>query len=222
MKRIIIAIDGYSGTGKSSTAKEVANRLAIKYIDSGAMYRAVTLYALKNKIPIDDKSAIEQSMENILIDFDHNNEVMLNGDSVAGEIRSMEVNTHVSKVSTYSDVREAMVAKQRELSKSSSIVMDGRDIGSVVFPQADLKVFMTADVEVRARRRQMELEENGISEELSVIERNLRQRDKIDSSRDHSPLVKSINSIEIDTSYLKFEEQIDRIVSLAKELMHED
>ncbi|MFT7029774.1 MAG: cytidylate kinase, partial [Marinoscillum sp.] len=190
MKRITIAIDGYSGTGKSSTAKEVAKKLNYQYIDSGAMYRACTLYFLNHSIDLKDNQNIDAALEAISIELDAN-KIFLNGEDVSSEIRTMQVNDHVSSISAILKVREAMVAQQQLIGESKGIVMDGRDIGTVVFPEAELKIFMTADPVIRAKRRQLELSAKGIEEDLDKILNNLLLRDKIDSSRAESPLVKA-------------------------------
>lgn len=219
MQRITIAIDGFSGTGKSSTAREVASALGYEYLDSGAMYRAATLYFLEHKVSLSSREAINAALDQIAIRFDHGR-ILLNGKDVSTEIRAMQVNEHVSAVSTIAEVRQAMVAQQRQIGKAKGIVMDGRDIGTVVFPGAELKVFMTANARVRARRRQVELEEKGIFEELNAIELNLIKRDEIDSTRSESPLRKAEGAVEIDTSDLTFADQVHKIVSLAKQIIH--
>jgi cytidylate kinase len=219
MHKITIAIDGFSGTGKSSTAKKVAGELGYTYIDSGAMYRATTLYFLEQDVSLDDASQVEHALDTLDIRFEEGH-VLLNGQDVSNEIRTMRVNEHVSAVSTIAVVRHAMVAQQQKIGKGKGIVMDGRDIGTVVFPGAELKVFMTADTRIRAERRQSELAEKGIIEELNVIENNLSQRDEIDSTRSESPLRKAEDAVEIDTSNLTFADQVHKIVSLAKEKIH--
>ncbi len=220
MKKIIIAIDGFSGTGKSSTAKSVAKLLDYIYIDSGAMYRACTLYFLNENVDHEDSYQVEEALKVLDISF-LNHDIMLNGTNVSDEIRTMRVNNAVSKVSSVVKVRESMVDQQRNIGSNKGIVMDGRDIGTVVFPDADLKIFMTANPRVRALRRQSELKIKGIDEELSAIEDNLLARDAMDSSRDTSPLVKAIGAIEIDTSNLNFREQVDQIVALSKAIINE-
>ena len=219
MHKITIAIDGFSGTGKSSTAKNVADELGYTYIDSGAMYRATTLYFLRQDVSLDDASQVEHALDTLDIRFEEGH-VVLNGEDVTDEIRTMRVNEHVSAVSTIAMVRHAMVAQQQKIGKGKGIVMDGRDIGTVVFPHAELKVFMTAKTRIRAERRQTELAEKGIMEELNVIENNLSQRDEIDSTRSESPLRKAEDAVEIDTSNLTFADQVHKIVSLAKEKIH--
>ncbi|MFY0606058.1 MAG: (d)CMP kinase [Cyclobacteriaceae bacterium] len=220
MNKIIIAIDGFSGTGKSSTAKAVAKGLDYIYIDSGAMYRACTLYFLNEGIDLQNEAEINAALGGVEISF-MKDIVLLNGQDVSDEIRTMKVNNNVSAVSSNAKVREKMVDQQRKIGMDKGIVMDGRDIGTVVFPKADLKIFMTANPTVRAKRRQAELKTKGIEEDLLTIEKNLIVRDAMDSSREHSPLVKSDGAIEIDTSNLNFDEQVEQILSLAKPMIYE-
>ena len=217
-KKITIAIDGYSGTGKSSTAKVVASRLGYLYVDSGAMYRAVTLYFIRNKIDLNDKMKVLKALGNIWIDFSYNKilaryETYLNEENVEESIRGMEVSNYVSAVSAVKAVRDAMIAIQRKLGKARGVVMDGRDIGTVVFPKADLKFFMTADTKTRAERRQMELKESGSEIPLADIIQNLEDRDNRDSTRAISPLKRADDAIEIDTTGLSFAEQVGLIVN---------
>ncbi|MEQ8473308.1 MAG: (d)CMP kinase [Marinoscillum sp.] len=219
MGKIIIALDGFSGTGKSSTAKEVARALDYLYIDSGAMYRAVTLYFLNEAVDWNEQASVSNALANITITF-HGNEIFLNGENVSMEIRTMRINENVSAVSAIKSVRESMVAQQQRIGRDKGIVMDGRDIGTVVFPKAELKVFMTANPRVRAERRQKELAQKGIDEKLHVIQENLLERDQKDSSRTESPLIKADGAVEIDTSGLTFDDQVHKIVSLAKEIIY--
>jgi cytidylate kinase len=225
MKKIIIAIDGLSGCGKSSTAKSVAKALNYAYIDSGAMYRAVTLYFLNNHTKLNNIGEISQSLDRIHIDFhldgnDGSQRILLNGVDVEDEIRGMSVTERVSDVSKIKEVRQALVAKQRILGARKGVVMDGRDIGSMVFPHAELKVFMSANLEVRAARRMKELADRGHSADLDQIRENLAKRDFLDSTRSESPLVKAKDAVEIDTSDLHFEDQVAKILELAKERMN--
>ncbi len=220
VKKINIAIDGYSGTGKSSTAKEVASRLGYTYLDSGAMYRAVTLYFLNNKINWNESEKVVKALDDISITFSFNAETRrfdtcLNGKNVEQEIRGMTVSEYVSQVSAIKEVRERLVKIQRKLGKDKGVVMDGRDIGTVVFPSAELKLFIISNTEVRAKRRQKELEEKGLVIPLDEVIGNLAERDRIDTSRDASPLRKADDAIEIDTTNLTFEEQVNKIVKLA-------
>ncbi len=225
MKKIIIAIDGYSGCGKSTTAKAVARALGYTYLDSGAMYRAVTLFFLQNHINPNIPKEVSTGLQELDISFHHDSsngiqQVYLNGVNVEEEIRGMQVSSKVSEISKLGDVREAMVEKQRKLGKKKGIVMDGRDIGTVVFPEAELKVFMKADTDIRAARRQKELLERGKMVGIDEVRENLEDRDAIDTKRAVSPLVKASDAIEMDTSFLDFEEQVSRIIELAKERMN--
>lgn len=222
MKKINIAIDGFSGCGKSSTAKEVAKRLGYKFIDSGAMYRAVTLYFIINKVDLDDDTAVARALADINIDFQYNkethkNETFLNQQNVELEIRKMYVSAMVSPVAAIKSVRVAMVTQQQEMGASRGVVMDGRDIGSVVLPGAELKIFMKASDEARARRRQKELAEKGEEVALDEIARNFRERDAQDTSRKESPLIQVEDAIVIDTSDLLFEEQVQKVLDLAQD-----
>jgi len=221
MDFMIIAIDGYSGTGKSSTAKSIAAYFGYKYLDSGAMYRSVALACLKEKINISEEHAVTNIAETIDISFGLHGEVFVDEINVTDDIRSMEVNNSVSQVSSYKAVRNAMVQQQRRLSQNQGVVMDGRDIGTVVFPNADLKIFMTASAEIRAERRQKELLDKGINETLIEIKKNLIARDEMDSSRKESPLVKAPGAIELDTSNIKFEDQVSRIIELVEQRKRE-
>lgn len=225
MKKIVIAIDGYSGTGKSSTAKKVAARLGYKYIDSGAMYRAVTLHFLRKEISFSDVASISSELSKINLDFnlDHSGEsvISLNDELVETEIRNLQISDNVSAVAAISEVRKKLVALQNQFGSEKGIVMDGRDIGTVVFPDAELKIFMSAEVKVRALRRLKELENKGVKTELSVVENNLIERDHKDTTRLDSPLVKASDAIEIDTTNLSFQDQVNKIVFLAEELISE-
>lgn len=221
---MIIAIDGHSGCGKSSTAKAVAKALHYTYIDSGAMYRAATLYFIRHAVDLSDAGQIEKAVQDINITFlpgknSENFETYLNGTYVEKEIRQMAVAQQVSQVSAIPEVRRAMVAQQRALGKDKKIVMDGRDIGTNVFPEAALKIFMTAAVPVRAERRQKELLEKGQAVDLETIKKNLTARDAMDSGRKENPLQKAPGAIVIDTSCLTFQQQVDQVVALAKEIM---
>jgi cytidylate kinase len=219
MNRITIAIDGYSACGKSTTAKRVAAILGYRYIDSGAMYRAVTLYFLENHVSITNPKEIRKALEAIRISFQVNakgvTETFLNGLNVEQSIREMRISENVSQVSTLKDIRVAMVEQQRRLGKHKGVIMDGRDIGTVVFPDAELKLFLTADIHIRAARRQQELLQTGEMIGIEAIVENLRKRDKIDSTRAESPLVKAEGAIEIDTSYVTIDEQVDEVIQLA-------
>ncbi|MCX2742456.1 (d)CMP kinase [Mangrovivirga sp. M17] len=217
MKKINIAIDGYSACGKSSTAKMIANRLQYKYIDSGAMYRAVTLYFIDNYVDLTNEKKVDKALKNIHIDFRFNSkkeksETYLNGLNVEDDIRTMRVTNMVSEVSALPEVRKVLVDLQQKLGKKKGVVMDGRDIGSVVLPDAELKVFMTADMKVRALRRQQELLEKDQLVDLNDIIDNLAKRDKIDTTREVGPLTKVDDAVEIDTTHMTLEEQVEEIL----------
>ncbi|MCA6369660.1 MAG: (d)CMP kinase [Cytophagales bacterium] len=219
MRKIVIAIDGYSACGKRSTAKNVAKELHYRYIDSGAMYRAVTLYFLDHLVAITNSKEVEKAIREIQLSFRVNakgvSELFMNGINVEKDIRKMRISENVSPVSALIEVREAMVAIQRKLGKDKGIVMDGRDIGSVVFPDAELKVFLTADILVRAFRRQKELLQRDDLVDIDTIVGNLASRDQIDSTRKESPLVKSADSFLIDTTHITIDEQVDEVIRLA-------
>lgn len=208
---IIIAIDGFSSCGKSTLAKDLAKHLRYKYLDSGAMYRAVTLYCMENNIEITNEDNIIENMENISIDFkniDGKNITFLNGNNVEEDIRKMNVSSKVSEVARIPQVRKKLVSLQRELGKTKGIVMDGRDITTVVFPSAELKLFVTADIAIRAVRRYQELIAKNYHVTKEEVEKNLSHRDHIDSNRKHSPLLKAEDAFLLDNSYLNREEQL--------------
>ena len=214
-ENFIIAIDGFSSCGKSTVAKAIAKKLNFVFVDSGSMYRAVTLYILRNNVDLEDTEAINKALENIQIDFIPNTEktqILLNGDDISDEIRQMEVSEKVSEVSAIKEVRRAMVAKQQQLGARRDIVMDGRDIGTTVFPDADLKIFMTADPLVRANRRFAELTAKGEQVTLDEIIENLAHRDHIDSTREESPLRQSEDAIVLDNSNLTQDQQLEFVL----------
>ena len=219
MRKIIVAIDGYSACGKSTTAKEVAKVLGFRYIDSGAMYRAVTLYFLEHHISLTNPREVDKALVQIKISFQVNGkgktETFLNDVIVEKEIRDMRVSEYVSQVSTLAPVRHAMVEQQRRMGKERAIVMDGRDIGTVVFPDSELKLFLTADVLVRAFRRQKELLDRDEMIDIDTIIENLLKRDEIDSTRLESPLRKAMDAIEIDTTYITIDEEVEEVIRLA-------
>ena len=216
MKKITIAIDGHSSCGKSTMAKDLARKVGYIYVDTGAMYRSVTLYALRNGLFNDDDSIktdeLEQQMDNIHITFQLNEETgrpdtYLNGECVEQEIRSLEVSNHVSPIAALGFVREAMVAQQQLMGQGGGVVMDGRDIGTVVFPNAELKVFVTASAEVRAQRRFNELKEKGMPADFDDILKNVVERDYIDSHREVSPLRQADDALLLDNSNMTIPEQ---------------
>lgn len=224
-KKGIIAIDGHSSCGKSTVAKDLAKQLGYIYIDSGAMYRVVTLFAMRSGIIVDDKideQQLKEELENISISFKYQpdekkNETFLNGESVENEIRGLDVSNNVSAISAIAFVRKRMVELQQEMGNKGGIVMDGRDIGTVVFPNADLKLFMTASPEIRAQRRYDELNAKGDSVDFDAILENVKKRDYLDSTRAESPLVQASDALILDNSELNKEEQLDWIVNVIKE-----
>ncbi len=222
MKRIIVAIDGHSSCGKSTLAKALAKTLHYAYLDSGAMYRAVTLYFLEQNIDYNNPEAVAEALQQIEIHFervDGQNRTFLNGRDVENEIREMYVSAHVSPVSAISAVRRAMVAQQQAMGKRRDIVADGRDIGTVVFPDAELKIFLTADADVRTSRRHLELAAKGIDAEWTDIYNNLLERDRIDSGRADSPLRQANDAVVIDNTLLSEEQQLETALTLVRERM---
>jgi CMP/dCMP kinase len=219
IKKIVIAIDGYSACGKSTTAKQVAGILGYRYIDTGAMYRAVTLYFLDHHISLTNPKDVSRALKDINVTFKVNSknltETYMNGLSVEKEIRKMRISENVSQVSTIREVRAAMVEQQRKMGREKGVVLDGRDIGTVVFPNADLKLFMTAEISIRAYRRQKELLEKDQLVDLDDVVSNIQQRDKIDTTRVESPLKKANDAIEIDTTHITIDEQVDEVVRMA-------
>ncbi len=221
-KKITIAIDGFSSTGKSTIAKLIAKKYNYIYVDTGAMYRAVTLFAKNNGFVTHDfldQDSLIASLSNISLRFQFNEnlgfaEMFLNNKNVENEIRTLEISQLVSKIAAISEVRKKLVAEQQEMGKNGGIVMDGRDIGTVVFPDAELKLFMTASPEKRATRRYDELIGKGDIISYEDILFNVQERDRIDSTRDDSPLVKATDAIEIDNSDLGIEEQFEKICEL--------
>lgn len=211
---MIVAIDGTAGSGKSTTAKGVAEKLGFLYLDTGAMYRAATAAVLSASIDSDDESAVSDCVETIEIDFDESGRlIFLNGMDVSQTIRGREVTQNVSAVSAYPRVRKRMVAMQREIAGYRNFVVEGRDIGTVVFPNADFKFFIVASIEERAKRRQKDLAGLGIEQTVNDIVKNLKRRDALDSSREVSPLTKSEDAVEVDTTSMTIEQQIDLIVT---------
>jgi len=225
MKKINIAIDGHSSCGKSTLAKQLSKHYAYIYVDTGAMYRAVCLYALKNNIMKDgiiDEALLVDSLNNISVSFNYNDErsiseTFLNNVNVENEIRSLWISENVSKISKLKEVRQKMVAIQKEIGENKGVVMDGRDIGSVVFPNAELKLFITASVDERARRRSLELNDATLED----IKRNLMNRDYDDSTREENPLVIMEDAIQIDNTNLSIEEQFNLALSYCKKAMAE-
>lgn len=227
-QQLVIAIDGYSSCGKSTLAKALAQKLHLLFIDTGAMYRAITLYALKygivnDKEEVDDR-LLEEHLPQINVSFDisssiENPIILLNNKNVQQEIRSTEVNAFVSKIAANSLVRKKMVEAQRKLAQAMDVVMDGRDIGTVVFPNATLKLFLTASPDIRAKRRLDELKTTNpdFKGTLEEVKANLLERDFLDSTRKDSPLIKASDAVEIDNSYLTIAEQLTQIVALMEQ-----
>jgi len=221
-KKIIIAIDGYSSTGKSTLAKELANHLGYVYVDTGAMYRAVALYAMqKGFIGKDffDTASLIKSLPFIKLVFKFNPdlgfaEMYLNDINIEKEIRTIEVSNYVSKVAEISEVRSKLVEQQQEMGKNKGIVMDGRDIGTIVFPEADLKIFMTASPITRAERRFKELQKNGDNVTFDEVLKNVEERDYIDTHREDSPLIRAKDAIEFDNSTISKQEQFEKVLKL--------
>ncbi len=225
MHKITIAIDGYSSTGKSTVAKQLADYLGYIYVDSGAMYRAVTLYAMQNDIISKDHfdtKKLKESLPSIHLKFKkeaHWNKahIFLNGKDVENEIRNLEVSEFVSPIATIPEVRTKLVAQQQQMGFEKGVVMDGRDIGTVVFPNAELKIFMNASAQERAQRRYKELMERGDAVTFNDILKNIQERDHIDTTREDSPLRKAADAIEIDNSEMNLEDQFHVVLQLAKD-----
>jgi len=224
MQKITIAIDGFSSTGKSTIAKQIAKHLGYVYVDSGAMYRAMTLFAMQNNF-IDDShfdiNDLISCLNDVNINFIFNDElgfaeVYLNGVNVENKIRALDVSSFVSKVSTIPEVRFQLVKQQQQMGISKAVVMDGRDIGTIVFPNAELKIFMTASAETRAKRRYDELIERGDEISYDAVLHNIQERDYIDSHRKESPLTKASDAIEIDNSNLSLNEQFQKVLELVQ------
>lgn len=224
-KKITIAIDGFSSTGKSTVAKQLAKELGYVYVDTGAMYRAVTLFALRNEFigpNLLRASRLVERLDDITLKFVFNPAVgfaqmYLNGENVEQEIRQMKVSQYVSQIASIPEVREMLVAQQQLMGESKGIVMDGRDIGTVVFPDAELKIFMTASAQERAQRRFKELLDKGETVSFKEVLENVQSRDFLDTTRKDSPLIKALDAIEIDNSSLSLKEQFEKILALSHE-----
>ena len=211
---MIIAIDGPSASGKSTTAKGVAEKLGITHLDTGAMYRTVTWGLKKAAIHPSDDEKVRDFLKNLEIYFDASNHIWLNGEDVSVEIRTGDISSRVSAVSAIPEVREKMVKIQRQIAGKKDCVLEGRDIGTVVFPDAEYKFFLMADTEIRAKRRLLDLERIGETSTLAELMDDIERRDAVDSSREHSPLLQAEDAIPIDTSHLTINEQINKIVNL--------
>ena len=223
-KKLIIAIDGPAGSGKSTSAKLVAQRLKYLYIDTGAMYRAVTLFVLRNNLMGQIEKIIEltKNLEIVLEFIDGETKITVNGEDVSKEIRSFEVNSNVSEISAIANVRKTLVMKQQEMGKVGGVVMEGRDIGTVVFPNADVKIFLTAGIDERAQRRALEFSEKGTNIPVEKVKENLKNRDFIDSHRTSSPLTKSPDSIVVDTTKTTVDQQVEIIINAVKKVVQKE
>lgn len=229
MKKITIAIDGFSSTGKSTLAKQLARALSYVYVDTGAMYRAVTWYAMQHELissAFFHKDKLISLLPQISLWFHYNPqsetaEMYVNGTNIETEIRSMEVSQYVSQIAAVSEVRALLVAQQQAFGKDKGVVMDGRDIGTVVFPEAELKLFMTASPEIRAERRFKELQAKGTDITYEKVYKNVTERDEIDTQRTDSPLKKAPDAIEIDNSHLSEKQQFDLVIELVHQKLAE-
>jgi CMP/dCMP kinase len=222
MKKIIITIDGWSSCGKSTLAKQLAKELSYVYIDSGAMYRAITLYFLRNAVDLTNKKEVTKALENITLEFEYNDksrqsEILLNGENVEYMIRDLIVAEKVSDVAAVKEVREFAVAQQQQMGKKKGIIMDGRDIGTTVFPKAEIKFFMTADIAVRVERRFKEMYEKNPNVSIEEVKNNLEMRDYIDSNREVSPLRQAKDAIVLDNTNLTMEQQLKFALGIVKE-----
>jgi CMP/dCMP kinase len=226
LPKIIIAIDGHSSCGKSTVAREIARRLNYIFIDSGAMYRAVTLYCLRNNIVVNgivDREKLLAHLDSIKVYFQMNsqnqhNDIWLNGENVEDEIRLLEVSQHVSPVAAVAEVRHLLVSLQHEMGLAKGIVMDGRDIGTVVFPNAELKIFMTARPDIRAQRRYDELTAKGEKVTYEEVMANVIERDRYDETREQSPLRKASDAVVLDNSFMTREEQLEWVLTLVSKI----
>jgi len=226
MSKIIVALDGFSSCGKSTTAKRVAAKLHYAFVDTGAMYRAVALYFHRNQIDISNAQAITDALQHIDISFEFNvqrqaSDTLLNGENVELEIRKMYISELVSQVAAITIVRRAMVAQQQKMGIKKGLVMDGRDIGTVVFPDAEVKIFMTAQPHIRAQRRKLELLQKGEDLPLEDIMENLHMRDEIDSNREEGPLKRADDAIDLDTSFRSMDEQVDFVLAQVDRVQRE-
>jgi cytidylate kinase len=227
MAKIVIALDGFSSCGKSTTAKKVAAALSYVFVDSGAMYRAVALYFHRQQIKITELAEVQEALTHIHITFQFNpqrqaSDTLLNGENVEAEIRKMYISDMVSQISAIPIVRHAMVAQQQKMGEKKGIVMDGRDIGTMVFPLAELKIFMTAEPSIRAQRRKLELMQKGEDLPIEQIIENLRIRDEIDSNRSEGPLRRAVDAIDLDTSYRSLDEQVEFVLDQVRRVQSEN
>ena len=219
-----VAIDGPAGAGKSTIAKLISKEMGYIYVDTGAMYRAMAVYFTKNNIDPDDENAINAAVDNVDISIEYQNgeqQVILNGENVTGLLRTEETGNMASRTSKYKEVRSKLVELQRQLAKTSDVVMDGRDIGTVILPHADLKIYQIASVETRAKRRYLENKERGLEADLETIKKEIEQRDYQDMHRAISPLKKADDAIELDTSNMTLEEVVDQVLTLINKTREE-
>jgi cytidylate kinase len=212
----VIAIDGPGGAGKSTIAKLLAKKLNYLHLDTGAMYRAITLAALEKNIDFDDKKKLIELAEKVNIIFNEKGEIYLNNRNVGKQIRSSEVNTHVSQIAAVKGVREILVKKQQQIAQENKVVMDGRDITTVVLPGAEHKFFLTASLEERAKRRYQEVKSKNKDVDFNEIKKSITRRDKLDSEREHSPLKKADDAVLLDTTELSIDEVLEKMISLIK------
>jgi len=220
--KIIITIDGYSGCGKSTLAKDLSKHLSYLHIDTGAMYRSIALHSVRNNISVSETSSIIKNLSNIdlQLKFVNGSSIpYLNGEPVGHLLQSKEVVNIVSEIAAITEVREFLKEKQRNLGKNKGIVMDGRDIGTIIFPEASLKIFVTADIKIRTERRIKELAERGIARDAQEVQSNLEKRDRIDSNRKIAPLKKATDAIVLDTSHLTREEQLKKVLELVEQVI---
>lgn len=224
-KNIIIAIDGYSSCGKSTLAKSLAKKLNFIYVDSGAMYRAVTLYFLRNNIDINNHDAIVDALDHIDLNFhsrDYQSHILLNGEEVSEEIRQMPVSERVSDIAAIKEIRKAMVKQQQKMGRSKNVIMDGRDIGTTVFPNAQVKLFMTADSKIRAERRFKELSAKGEEVGLEEIFENIAHRDFLDTTRAESPLTRAEDAVILDNTELTEKQQLDFAIGIVNPFLNKN
>lgn len=223
-RKIIIALDGFSSCGKSTLAKALARKLNYRFIDTGAMYRAITLYFIRHNVHIDDEQSVKAALENINLRFEYNPEtgksdIYLNGENVEQYIREMTIAQKVSEVAALKSVRVFAVKQQQEMGKEKGIVMDGRDIGTIVFPEAELKIFMTADVEVRVKRRFLEMQSQNQNVNIEDVLHNLQMRDYIDSNREEGPLRQAADARVLDNSDMTPEQQLNLALTWVNEIL---
>ena len=219
---MIIAIDGPAASGKSTTARAIAKRLGIMYLNTGSMYRALTLGIMKSIIDLNDKNAIQKFLNVTTIGFDKNNQILLNGRNVSTEIQASTISDKVSAISAHSVIRKTMVKLQRDIAGENDCVLEGRDIGTVVFPNAEFKFFLLADISVRANRRMKDLQKLGESRSLNRLKKEILKRDEFDSTREYSPLLKADDAISIDTTEITINQTIEKIINYITKVKNEE